>query len=60
MKYKRLRKIRQIIYLLDLQYHKKVTYYQIKKLFEEGMVGGYRDGKTIYIFYDDVIKKILR
>ena len=59
MKIKRLRRIRDVVKLLDAEYNINLTYYELKKLYDLNKINGYRDGNTIYLFYDEVIEKFM-
>lgn len=58
MKYKRLRRIREARKMINQEYNLNLTYYYIKNLYEQEIIKGIRFNKTIYIYYDDLIKRI--
>lgn len=58
MKIKRLRRIRDAQKMIQDNLNISLTYYHIKTLYEQGIIEGFRIGKTIYINYDDLIKHI--
>ena len=59
MKIKRLRRIRDVVKLLDAEYNINLSYYELKKLYDLNKINGYHDGNTIYLFYDEVIEKFM-
>ena len=59
MKIKKMRTIKQtqeyLFHIFGIQY----SYYQLKKMYEDSKVNCYRDGKTIYLYIEDVVNFIL-
>lgn len=54
-KYRRLRKLRTAVQLLKNEGY-KVTYYQLKKLYEDWIIKGIKIGDVIYLYYDELLK----
>lgn len=57
---KKIRRIRQALTLINNELNINLTYYEINKLYEEGFIKGIRFGKTIYIYYDDLLNYLRR
>ena len=58
--WKKIRRIRQALTLINNELNINLTYYEINKLYEEGFINGIRFGKTIYIYYDDLLNYLRR
>lgn len=57
---KRLRRVSQVVDLLNKEHNYYISSSKLKTLYKEGIIPGLRFDNTIYIFYDDVVKILLQ
>lgn len=57
---RRLRRLRDTARLLKEEYNVEIGYWSLKKLYYSGLIKGFRMGKTIYVYYDDVVELLVK